>query len=1103
MKMEHYLGNTDFPIWEVIQKGNGPVNVSTDTNGQIKVLPPKTAKVILARERERKARTTLLMDILEDHLARFHRMTDAKDIWKAIKSRFSGNDESKKMTKPGVDSLSFDDLYNNLRVFESDVKGSTGSSSSAQNVAFVSSESTSSTNDVSIAYAVSTSSGHNSQGENSSSYTDELILKKFYTKIGRKLQFDAKEPVGFNKTKVECFNCHKIEHFARECRSKGNQNIRRRDAWNIGYKDNGRRHGKQEETKALITLDGDGVDWNGHAEDEQENFALMAYSNSSSDTKREQLGDASIEIKAYTLALAKKLLAEAVKEKEELKTKHENFQSSSKGLSKLLNSQMSAKDKTRLGYGNQIHEGVLSYENEVFQSVFDSRSSDVEDSPVYNRFAKVDGMHVVPLPMTGIHMPPGPDKEIDESQFTYGPNQSKTNESNANTSDFNSCESNSSIETLEIVPEQVVNELKVVSQPKVWFDAPIIKEYESDNDDEYVIEPLKELKTPSFAFINTVKRVKTLRETVKQQNTCSQSPKVDKRNWNGLMSKKLGLGHGFTKKACFDDPHKALKNKGIVDSRCSRHMTGNKAYLVVYQDYNGGPVDLGGSKGYITGKGKIQTGKLDFEDMFFLPDENQVLFRVPRQNNMYSFNLENIVPTRGLACLIAKATLDESNKWHRMLGHVNFKNLNKLVKGNLVRGLPSKTFQNDHTYVACQKGKQHKASCKAKLVSSISQPLQLLHMDLFGPTSIRSMNHKTYCLVITDDFSRFSWVFFLRTKDETSGILKDFIRQIENQLNQKVKTIRCDNGTEFKIKDIIKFSKIGSQKPNWDVGSKLNEEPLKQAHQIFLEELERLKRQEKEANDAAKALRKEFAQSTEDLLLQAGSVRASSTKPVNTASTSKSIASPSSVFISGGPSYPNQTNYADQDDSQIPALEDIYDTPDNGIFTNASYDDEGVVIEFTNLKTAVNEELLQFMIQKHKWTDDTKVVVEDKGSDEKGDKIISTVRPEVSTARPDVGTPNQIGPSTTTTIFDDDEITHADTLIQMKDNKANGVTFKDTEELDRPARSIITLKPLPTINPKDKGKGVLQETKPAKKMTRSDFDATDVSSCRHGYAVSS
>ncbi|GKA62971.1 putative ribonuclease H-like domain-containing protein [Tanacetum coccineum] len=143
---------------------------------------------------------------------------------------------------------------------------------------------------------------------------------------------------------------------------------------------------------------------------------------------------------------------------------------------------------------------------------------------------------------------------------------------------------------------------------------------------------------------------------------------------------------------------------------------------------------------------------------------------------------------------------------HRRLGTCEYlKQWNKLVKGNLVRGLPSKTFENDHTCVACQKGKQHKASCKTKLVRSISQPLQMLHMDLFGPTSVRSINHKTYCLVVTDDFSRFSWVFFLATKSETSGILKKFITEIENQLNHKVKVIRSDNGTEFKNREMDEF----------------------------------------------------------------------------------------------------------------------------------------------------------------------------------------------------------------------------------------------------------------------------------------------------------
>ncbi|GJU12847.1 putative ribonuclease H-like domain-containing protein [Tanacetum coccineum] len=146
---------------------------------------------------------------------------------------------------------------------------------------------------------------------------------------------------------------------------------------------------------------------------------------------------------------------------------------------------------------------------------------------------------------------------------------------------------------------------------------------------------------------------------------------------------------------------------------------------------------------------------------FKLLDESQVLLRVPRKDNIYSVDLKSVVPTKGLTLLFAKDTIDESNLWHRRLGHINFKNMNKLVRGNLVRGLPSKIFKNDHSYVACQKGKQHKASCKAKLVNSICKPLHMLHMDLFGPTDVKSLMKKSYCLVVTDDFSRFSWIFFL------------------------------------------------------------------------------------------------------------------------------------------------------------------------------------------------------------------------------------------------------------------------------------------------------------------------------------------------------
>ncbi|GJZ89240.1 putative ribonuclease H-like domain-containing protein [Tanacetum coccineum] len=1053
-----------------------------------------------------------------------------------------------------------------------------------------------------------------------------MRMKKFYKKTGRKLQFDAKEP-------------------------------------NSGNKD-GRRSGKKENSKALLTIDGEGVDWTSHSK-EDEDYALMACNI--------ELSDASVEIQAYTQGLKKveaqfvahqkgqlwyeekirfmkidlddktdvltyhkKLLAEAQKEKEDLKAKVEKWHNSSKNLGKLLNTQMSANDKFRLGYGDHRYDGILSYENEVLQSVFMNKESELVNQPLYDRFVTAGGMHVVPPPMTGNYMPSGPDVEIDYSQFTYGPKQSQPSESETQTSDFDTCESDSSEPTInepkvqvkalrEIVKNQFINS----KSPKVdkkglgyrfvtkacfvcgslshlirdcdFHEKRMAKQAELNNrlrkkssqreirpiwnnvqrvNHQNQFFPTAVLTRTGKILVSTVRtsgtnNVSTARHNFNRQaiptnaaikvNTVkpivnrvrpitifhkTHSPFSRPFNITTALKTKFSYQKVNTtevnavsavggRRETTDYSHRALQNKGIVDSRCSRHMSGNKAYLAEYQDFNGGPVAFGGSKGYITGKG-------------------------------------------GLACLIIKAIIDESNKCHRSLGHVNFKNLNKLVKRNLVRGLPSNIFQNDHTCVAYQKGKQHKASCKAKPVSSISYSLQLLHMDLFGPTSVRSLNHKTYCLVITDDFSRFSWVFFLRTKDETSGILKDFIRQIKNQLNQKIKTIRCDNGTEFKNRDIIEFCgskgikreynnartpqqngvaerknmtlieaartmladsflpnafwaeavsiasyvlnrvlvtkpqnktpyelitgkipiisyirpfgchvtilntidhlgkfeeksdegfligyslnskafrvynlktkrvkenlhinflenkpNVTGKGPNWlfnldyitdtmnyqpvrsenqanktagleeanhsagtqdninagnskmeadpaqdyfvlpiyssytstdksseaknegekhtkDTGLKTNEEPVDQEDQAFLEELERLKRQEKEANDAAEVLRKEFAQSTEDLLLQAGAARATSTNTVNTVSTPLSTANPSNVFSTGGPSNPNLTNYADQDDSQIPALEDIYGNSNDGIFTNASYDDEGAVADFTNLESTMN-----------------------------------------------------------------------------------------------------------------------------------------------------
>nr|GEU95987.1 hypothetical protein [Tanacetum cinerariifolium] len=252
--------------------------------------------------------------------------------------------------------------------------------------------------------------------------------------------------------------------------------------------------------------------------------------------------------------------------------------------------------------------------------------------------------------------------------------------------------------------------------------------------------------------------------------------------------------------------HPQKEDQGYVDSRFSRHMTGNMSNLSDFKEFDAGYVTFGGGSkgGKISGKGTLKTGKLDFEDVYFfkelqfnlftvshmcdkknsvlftdtgcfvlspnfkLANKSQVLIKVPRKNNMYSVDMKNIVSKESLTYLVANATLDESMLWHRRLGHINFKNINKLVKENLVRGLPTKSFENDQTYVACLKGKQHKAS----------------------------------------------------SKDETSGILKSFITEIENLVDKKVKIIRCDNGSEFKNKVMRKFN--GKFNDGFFVGYSLN-----------------------------------------------------------------------------------------------------------------------------------------------------------------------------------------------------------------------------------------------------------------------------------------
>nr|GEW24468.1 retrovirus-related Pol polyprotein from transposon TNT 1-94 [Tanacetum cinerariifolium] len=253
---------------------------------------------------------------------------------------------------------------------------------------------------------------------------------------------------------------------------------------------------------------------------------------------------------------------------------------------------------------------------------------------------------------------------------------------------------------------------------------------------------------------------------------CSPSPKVS--NFPPKVT---------AAKAPMGNPHHALKDKGVIDSGCPRHMTGNMSYLFDFETINGGYVTFGGNPkgGEISRKGKIRTGKLDFDDVYFV---KELKFNLSSASQMCNKN-NNVLSTD--------------------------------TKCNLVRGLPSKVFENDYTCVAYKKGKQHRASCKTKPVSSVNQPLQRLHMDLIGPTFVKSLNKKSYCLVVIDDYSRFTWMFFLATKDETSPILKTFLIGIENQLSLKVKIVKSDKGTELKNNALNQFYEMKGIKREFSV----------------------------------------------------------------------------------------------------------------------------------------------------------------------------------------------------------------------------------------------------------------------------------------------
>ncbi|GKE36311.1 ribonuclease H-like domain-containing protein, partial [Tanacetum coccineum] len=423
--------------------------------------------------------------------------------------------------KTDLDTLSMDDLYNNMKVYESEIKDQSSSSSNSHNVAFTSLENTSNTNEVvNIAHEISTTNNEDLEQIDTDDLEEidlkwqvamlTMRVKRFLKKTGRNLNFNGKETVGFDKTKVECYNCHKRGHFARECRALMNQGNRN------GYGPRRNAPVDTSTTNALVVQDGVGSSSSSSSDSEvhtcsKDWLKLYETLQKQYDQQCEALNKSNLEIIGYSKFLGLESLEARIVVHEKTKAVYEediaflkyDVQVKDISIKDLKNKleealKRNAKDKAGLGYDSQMNE------SEVVHSVFNSRESDVDDSPVNDRFKIGEGFHAVPPPYIGNYMPLRPDLS------------------------FNG------------------------------LDDSVYKTKDTDSDNDSVFRPKSDQTKPKFTKINFVKFDEHVK-SVNKENTHRQveyprkrqSPRNNRRIWNGMMTQKLGNGFEFIKKACF------------------------------------------------------------------------------------------------------------------------------------------------------------------------------------------------------------------------------------------------------------------------------------------------------------------------------------------------------------------------------------------------------------------------------------------------------------------------------------------------------------------------------------------------------------------------
>nr|GEY89943.1 retrovirus-related Pol polyprotein from transposon TNT 1-94 [Tanacetum cinerariifolium] len=694
----------------------------------------------------------------------------AEDMQRKKNDTFGGNEATKKTKKnllkqqygnfkaevwrnrSDLDTMSLDDLYNHLKVYESEVQKKPEQNS--QNMAFISSVKHNSRNedgntasvpiastngpttsasvatisqDIACAYIAFQSSGPQIKFKDINQIDEddieEMDIKwnmallsmradKFWKKTGKKISIQGSAVVGFDKSKVECFNCHKMGHFARECRAPRSQDRGRRDNLRQGSK------AEEQAPKALMAIDG------------KNNDSL----NSKITDLTDKLFNANNFIYHYKLALAQvesrlvEYKEREVKYIEKIRTL-EYYNESYKECIDSLKKKLETLQQEKEGVNGKV-AGLLTALKDLDNLIESQWSKKNKERLRYTN---------VPPPTAQLYLSPKKDlswiglPECDDDTVTDYSRPSSTIESIS--------EDDQNINPSETVASPIP------SKPFIKFVKP--KDSQSDSKTDKKETPKK------LPVKKRVKKNFTPRPAAYKPYRPSQIPV------------KTHMNDARPNRTFFNKQAHSYTNKPVHITSAVRSPSRAPWVPTVNRNYS--PVNR-----------KFSTGSRNF------PTANRKFPTASRKFSTGSTK-ECIVLGRDFKLL------DDANILLRTPRH------------NLVRGLPTKYFENDHTCTACLKGKQHNASCKSKLVNSVTKPLHTLYMDLFGPNSISSISHKWYCLVVTDDFSRFTWTFFLKSKDETSGILKKFITEIENLKDLKVKIIRCDNGGEFRNKEMNDF----------------------------------------------------------------------------------------------------------------------------------------------------------------------------------------------------------------------------------------------------------------------------------------------------------